>query len=61
MEALKERLNNRGDTSAQQIQMRLDRARWEMEQAARYDYQVINDQVDTCADKILKIIAEKTK
>lgn len=61
MEDLQERLAIRGDTSSQQIRMRLDRAQWEMEQAARYDYQVINDQVDTCADKILKIIAEKTK
>lgn len=61
MEALKQRLTNRGDTSAQQIQIRLDRVQWEMEQAARYDYQVINDQVDTCANKILEIIAEKTK
>ena len=61
MEALKQRLCNRGDTSAEQIQMRLDRAQWEMEQGSRYDYQVVNDQVETCAAKILEIIADKTK
>ena len=56
---LENRLRGRGDTSAEQMKLRLDRAVWEMEQGAQYDYFVINDQVDTCADEILRIIAEK--
>ena len=59
VEELERRLRGRGDTSDQQIALRLERANWEMEQAKKYDYIVVNDQVDACADKILKIIAEK--
>ena len=53
------RLRGRGDTPEEQITIRLARADWEMEQASAYDHVVINDQVETCADKILNIIAEK--
>lgn len=56
MEELERRLRGRGDTSEEQIQMRLERARWEIEQSAAYDHIVVNDQVDTCVAKILDII-----
>lgn len=57
-EELERRLRSRGDTPEDQIDVRLARAKWEMEQSAKYDYIVINDQVETCADKILQIISE---
>ena len=44
-EALEARLRGRGDTPEEQVQTRLTRARWELDQAPKYDYQVINDQV----------------
>ncbi len=56
---LERRLRGRGDTSEEQIRVRQQRVQWEMEQSKRYDYVVINDQVDTCADEICKIIACK--
>jgi len=56
-EILENRLRGRGDTSAEQIALRLDRAKWEMDQRSWYDYVVVNDQVDACAEEILKIIA----
>ena len=59
MEELLNRLVGRGDTSAEQVQVRQARAQWEMEQSAHYDYVVVNDQVETCVAEILKIIAEK--
>lgn len=59
VEILERRLRGRGDTSEEQIKLRLDRAVWEMEQRSAYDYVVVNDQVDTCVEKILNIIAEK--
>ena len=59
MEELERRLRGRGDTPEDQIQLRLDRAKWEMDQTSWYDHIVINDQVDTCANKILNIIAQK--
>ena len=39
----------------------MGRADWEMEQGAKYDYVVINDQVESCADQILKIIADQAE
>lgn len=59
MEALEQRLRGRGDTPEDQIALRLERACWEMEQGSRYDYVVINEQVDTCAEEILNIIAQR--
>ncbi len=55
---LARRLRGRGDTPEEQVQMRLRRAQWEMEQTGWYDHVVINDQVNACADRILTIIAE---
>ena len=59
MEELLRRLVGRGDTSAEQVKVRQERAQWEMDQSVHYDYVVVNDQVEACADEILKIIAEK--
>ena len=61
VEELERRLRGRGDTAEEQIQLRLDRAHWEMEQRQQYDYVVVNDMVDTCVDRILNIIAEKAE
>ena len=58
MEELERRLRSRGDTSAQQIELRLERAKWEMEQRFRYDYIVVNQDADVCAQEILKIMVE---
>ncbi len=56
---LESRLRGRGDTSEEQIQVRQARVAWEMEQSKCYDHVVINDQVETCAQKILEIIARE--
>ena len=58
MEELERRLRGRGDTSEEQIAMRLERAVWEMEQRHWYDHVVVNDDARRCAEEILKIIAE---
>jgi len=55
-EELERRLRSRGDTSPEQIEVRLARAKWEMEQSPKYDYIVINDRVETCVEELLKII-----
>ena len=57
VEELESRLRSRGDTSEEQIRMRLDRARWEMDQRVHYDHVVVNDRVEDCAQQILRIIA----
>ena len=58
MEELERRLRGRGDTSDEQIAMRLERAVWEMEQRHWYDHVVVNDDAERCAEEILNIIAE---
>ena len=58
MEELERRLRGRGDTSEEQIAMRLERAVWEMEQRHWYDHVVVNDDAERCADEILKIISD---
>ena len=57
-EELERRLRGRGDTSEDQIAMRLERAKWELAQKDKYHYVVVNDQADACANQILHIIAQ---
>jgi len=57
-DVLEQRLRSRGDTSEEQIAMRLERAKWEMAQRNWYDYTVVNDDVDVCAKEVLEIIAQ---
>ena len=59
LEELENRLRNRGDTPEVQIKLRMERVAWEMEQGRKYDYFVVNDQVEACANKILEIIADE--
>lgn len=58
MEELERRLRGRGDTPEEQIAIRLERAVWELEQRNWYDYVVVNDDAERCAEEILNIIAE---
>ena len=58
MEELERRLRGRGDTPEDQIQVRMERARWEMEQRHWYDHVVLNDDPRRCAEEILKLVAE---
>ena len=57
VEELERRLRGRGDTPEDQIRMRLHRASWEMDQRSWYDYVVVNDDADRCANEILNIIS----
>ena len=62
MEALRARLEGRGDTSEDLIAKRLEQARWELQQAQYYDYIIINDAVENAAREFLAVItAEKCK
>lgn len=53
---LERRLRGRGDTTEEQIRLRMDRAKWEIDQSAWYDYVVVNDDPERCAQEILTII-----
>ena len=56
MEELERRLRGRGDTSDEQIAMRMERARWEIDQRDWYDHVVVNDKLEDCIADIAKII-----
>ncbi len=58
-EELERRLRNRHTDPEEQIQLRLERADWEMQQVDWYDYVLVNDVLDDCVNEMLKIIAEK--
>lgn len=53
---LERRLSARGDTPEQVVRERLERASWEYEQAARYDYVVVNDEVAHAAGEVEAIL-----
>ena len=59
VEELERRLRGRGDTSEEQIWLRMERAIWEMDQRGWYDYVLVNDDAERCAEEILKIIADE--
>ena len=61
LQDLENRLRSRGDTSEEQIRLRQERVAWEMEQSKRYDYTVVNDRVEACAEQILNIIAQASE
>ncbi|RCX17986.1 guanylate kinase [Anaerobacterium chartisolvens] len=59
-EELRTRLAGRGTEDSEVIEKRIERARQEIEHADKYDYIIINDDIDEAADKLNCILqAEK--
>ena len=58
IQELERRLRGRGDTCEEQIAIRMERAKWEIDQRGWYDYVVVNDRLDDCVEEILNIIAK---
>jgi guanylate kinase len=55
-EALRERLRGRATDDAEVIGRRLENARREISYYGRYDYIVVNDEIDRCVDDCLAIV-----
>lgn len=55
-EALEERLRRRATDSDAEIRLRLQNALGEIEEAVRYDYAVVNDDVDAAGERLLTIV-----
>lgn len=55
---LRSRLENRGDTKPEKIEARLHQARWELRQAHKYTYLVLNDQVERCVERMEWILSD---
>lgn len=59
---LKRRIASRGSEPPEVQRVRLDRAAQEIEMAALYDYQIVNDEVGQAAGRLLAVIdAEKAR
>jgi guanylate kinase len=56
VEELRKRLSGRGDVAADVMERRLKNAATEMEQAGWYDYNIVNDDLDTAKQALRSII-----
>ena len=60
-EALYERLKKRGSESEEKIQIRMARNKLELAQRYKYDYCIMNDDVDRAVAEIIEILKERRK
>ncbi len=56
---LRRRLESRGRDDEKTIERRLRRAREEQEYAAKYDYRVVNDDLDRAVEQVARIIRDR--
>ena len=55
---LRERLSKRGRESADEIEKRINTAKWEFSQCPKYNYVLVNDNLEMCVRNTLDIIKE---
>ena len=53
---LKRRLSKRGREDAEEIEKRINAAKWEFSQCPKYNYVIINDNLEDCVKDTLEII-----
>ena len=53
---LKKRLSDRAREDDAEIERRINAAKWEFSQAPKYNYVIVNDDLDTCVEDTLNII-----
>ena len=56
IEELKRRLFERGRESEEEIEKRINTAKWEFSQCPKYNYVIVNDNLETCVNNTLEII-----
>lgn len=61
VEALQKRLEHRGTETPEAIQMRLDKAEYEMSFASQFDKIIINDNLETAKEEIYKVVNDFIK
>lgn len=59
MKVLKERLEDRGRETAEQISERLEAAKWEFNQSPKYNYIFVNDNLEECVAQIEQTMRDK--
>ena len=58
---LRKRLSERGRESKEEIERRIEAAKWEFSQSPKYNYFIINDNLDTCVNETLDIIKHENE
>lgn len=58
---LRKRLSERGRESKEEIERRIEAAKWEFSQSPKYNYVIINDNLDTCVNETLDIIKHENE
>ena len=58
---LRKRLSERGRESKEEIERRIEAAKWEFSQSPKYNYGIINDNLDTCVNETLVIIKHENE
>ena len=53
---LRDRLLKRGREDAEEIEKRIETAKWEFSQCPKYNYVLVNDELETCVKSTLDII-----
>ena len=59
LEELQRRLADRGDETNEEMELRLENARAELEQKNNYDHCVVNDDLEQAADRLVRILEEE--
>lgn len=59
MKELRRRLVERGREDEERIQKRLEAARWELSQAEKYNYVVINDDLQDCVLQVRELVHKR--
>lgn len=59
IEEIRHRLKMRNTESEAQIDLRMERIRYELGKVAEYDYSVVNDDLETTVNRVMKIIDEE--
>lgn len=61
IEELRNRLSQRGRESMEEIERRIEAAKWEFSQSPKYNYVVVNNQLETCVSDVLDIIRKENE
>jgi guanylate kinase len=59
MPELKRRLIQRGRETEEQIDERMKASKWEFEQSGKYNYIVVNDDLERCIQEVCSIVRDK--
>ncbi len=60
IEEVRHRLKMRNTESEEQIELRMERIKYELGKAPEYDYSVVNDDLETTISEVMRIIDEET-